>query len=78
MSPRQERLRPSSLWFALSYGVVYQPEGGTPSKCTRWSSQDTALTARSAPKEATGILVMAGSPFGRISPLHPNNLRSGS
>ena len=28
MSPRQERLRPSSLWLALSHGIVCQLEGG--------------------------------------------------
>ena len=78
MSPQQERLHLSSLWFALSHDIVCQPEGGTPSKCTRWSSWDTALTARSAAKESTGVSVMVGSPSVGSSPHQPNSRWSGS
>ena len=68
MSLWKESICPSSLLISLSYGIVFQSEGGVPSRCTQWSSHETSLTARSAPKEDIGILVIAGSPLGGISP----------
>ena len=73
----QERLRPSPLLLALSHCVVYQPEEGTPSRCTQCSSRYTALKAHRAANEATGISVIAGSHSAGSSLRHPNNLQLG-